>query len=447
MIENPFFHRGPIRDPAFFCNRKREVKRALGMLRRGQSVSIIGPRKIGKTSLLFYISRQEVMQQHGLDPSRYLLVYFNCEGLESLKQEEFYTLVLEEVAARAAQQGYTLDSPQRPVSYVEFKRVLRKAFGRKLKLALLLDEFELLSKNRNLGMELLSGLRAVATDLDAAYLTVSRRPLAAFTEHHSHFFNIFLPLKIGLFDTSESEDLIETSLANIGTTFPADVANGILELGGGHPFFLQVVGYWALELQATKGVPLRYQDLRILAQTVRSQVESHFEYYWNHLSSQEQYVLAALPFTQSEETYREQLEILTCSCLIVKENDGYRYFSPLFRDFVRRQKLDNLLQAGPFVLALSHERALLGEEPLSLSAKQFALLSYLVERQGQVVSNEELDRKVLWIPPEEQEKYEYVGSERLKALIRDLRKALGDEAKCIINKRGVGYMFQLSAED
>jgi DNA-binding winged helix-turn-helix (wHTH) protein len=452
MTENPFFHRGPIRDPAYFYNREREVNQILKMLDKGQSVSIVGPRKIGKTSLLLHVSQLEVMRQYGLDPARHLVVYFNCEGSGNLKPEEFYTLVLEQVVGRAAQHGYSFDSPEHPVSYLEFERILRQVFDQELKLTLLLDEFEVVSQNQNLGEEFLSGLRALVTKFDVAYLTVSRRPLATFTEHHSPFFNIFLQLKIGLFDESGSRNLIEKSLTEVGSIFPPEIVIGILELGGGHPFFLQVVGYWALELQATKGAPLESEDLSILAQTVRGQVEYHFGYYWRHLTSQEQYVLAALPLIQSEETYpkethREQLEALVCLCLVVEEDGQYRCFSPLFRDFVRRQKVENLLQAGPFVLALDHQYTLLQERSLSLSTRQFALLSYLMEHRGQVVSSEELDREVLSTSLEGQQEHEYLGDERLKSAIKGLRKALGDEADCIVNKRGVGYIFQLSAEE
>jgi DNA-binding winged helix-turn-helix (wHTH) protein len=299
-----------------------------------------------------------------------------------------------------------------------------------------------------LGEEFLSGLRALATKFDAAYLTVSQRPLATFTKyHHCPFFNIFLQLKIGLFDESESRDLIEGTLAGVEGIFPPDIVKGILELGGGHPFFLQVVGYWALELQATKGAPLESEDLRILAQTVRGQVESHFEYYWRHLDPREQYVLAALPLVQSEETYREQLEALACLCLIVKEDDQYRCFSPLFQDFVCRQKVNDILQAGPFVLAPLPQRAVLRGKPLSLSTKQFSLLSYLMEHQGQVVSNEELDWRVLSTSSEGEQEYEYLGDERLKSAIKGLRTALGDAADCIVNRRGVGYIFQPSKEE
>lgn len=448
MAENPFFHRGPIRDPAYFYNRKTKVKRALEMLGRGQSISITGPRKIGKTSLLLHISRPEVMQQHGLDPAHHLAVYFNCEVLGGVKLEEFYTLVLDEIASRASQQGYDLAIPERPISYLEFERALRKIFDQKLRVALLLDEFELLSSRRDLGEELLSGLRALAQKSYVAYVTVSQRLLAVFTEKdYSPFFNIFVPLKMGLFDGAESRELIEESLMKAGTSFPPDATDYVLELGGGHPFFLQVAGYWALELQATKGSPLESKDFHILAQTVRGQVESHFRYYWRHLNPQEQYVLAALPLTQSEETYREELEALACLCLIVKENEGYRYFSPLFREFVRRQTVKGLLQAGPFVLSTTQQRALLREESLPMSTRQFSLLSYLMEHQGQVVSIEELDREVMSTSSEEQQEYEYLGDARLKSAIRGLRKILGDEADCIVNKRGVGYMLQIRTEE
>jgi DNA-binding winged helix-turn-helix (wHTH) protein len=447
MIENPFFHHGPIRNPDYFYNRAKEVKRTLEMLSQGQSVSVIGPRKIGKTSLLFHISRAEVMRQHGLDPNYHLLVYFTCEGMGDLTLQEFYTLILEEVANRAAQYGYHLSIPERPVSYQEFERAIREAFDQKLRLVLLLDEFEQLSNNPNLGVDLLSGLRALATEFDIAYLTVSRRPLATFTEDHSPFFNIFLPLQLGLFNESESRELVERSLKKTDTKFPPKILDYILELGGGHPFFLQMVCYWALELQNTKKAPLESKDLHILVHTVRGQIESHFEYYWKHLTSPEQYVLAALPFTRNDRRYQEQLKALACLCLIVQEDNRYRYFSPLFRDFVRCQKVENLLQAAPFVLVLPHQQALRHEAPLPLSAKQFALLSYLMQRQGQVVSNRELDHEVMWASPEEQEKYEYLGDERLKSAIKGLRKALGSEADCIVNRRGVGYMFQPPVEE
>ena len=122
MTENPFFHRGPIRDPDYFYNRSKEVKRVLEMLGKGQSVSVIGPRKIGKTSLLFNISQPQVMRRHGLDLSHHLFVYFNCEGLSNLDREALYVLILEEIVEKAAQQGFNFVVPEHPDSHISFER-------------------------------------------------------------------------------------------------------------------------------------------------------------------------------------------------------------------------------------------------------------------------------------------------------------------------------------
>jgi predicted AAA+ superfamily ATPase len=62
--ENPYFHRGPIRKPEHFFGRSQEVTNALSLLKKNQSVSIVGPRRIGKTSFLLHLAR--VLARYGL---------------------------------------------------------------------------------------------------------------------------------------------------------------------------------------------------------------------------------------------------------------------------------------------------------------------------------------------------------------------------------------------
>jgi DNA-binding response OmpR family regulator len=80
------------------------------------------------------------------------------------------------------------------------------------------------------------------------------------------------------------------------------------------------------------------------------------------------------------------------------------------------------------------------EQLLSLSGSQHALFTYLMQRQGQVISSQELDREALSVPGEA---YEYLSDERLKSAIKGLRRALGDHASCIENRRGIGYVFRV----
>lgn len=446
MIDNPFFHRGPIRNPAYFYNRTTEVRQILKSLARGQSVSLTGSRKIGKTSLLFNLCRPEGMAQHGLDPARHLLVYFNCEGLESLGYEAFLALILDEIVHSLDRQDPGFEVPEGPISFREFRDAIRDITESGLKVTLLMDEFEFLDSNPPLCRSLFPGLRALATESLLVYVTVSRQELVECSIEYSPFFNVFVHLNLGLFGEQQSRALIEHSLAQAGAAFPAEILDLILAWGGRHPFFLQVVGYWALELQVTKGAPLQSKDLDILRQTVHAQVEPHFSYYWEHLSPEEQYVLAALPVAQMQETYRQQLVSLASLCLIVKTGEQYDYFSPLFRDFVRLQKVPDVLQEGPLALVRPLQLVLLDERELPLNARQFSLLSYLMERSNRVVSNEELDREVL-TSPDEREDYQYLSDSRLKSAIRDLRRGMEDHASWIVNRPGVGYMLQIERQE
>jgi two-component system phosphate regulon response regulator PhoB len=72
---------------------------------------------------------------------------------------------------------------------------------------------------------------------------------------------------------------------------------------------------------------------------------------------------------------------------------------------------------------------------LSLTSSQYVLLVHLVSKAGQVLSAEELEEAV-WGD-------EYIEDpERLKSVIKGLRRALGDEAAWLENVRGVGYVWR-----
>ena len=89
LRENPYFHRGPIKDHRYFYGRKAEVRRAFHLLRYGQCVSIVGPRRVGKTSLLFHICAPTTKQKFGLT-RQHLFVYVDGQVLGHLKQSPFY---------------------------------------------------------------------------------------------------------------------------------------------------------------------------------------------------------------------------------------------------------------------------------------------------------------------------------------------------------------------
>jgi len=67
MRHNPFTYGNPISDPHRFVGREREVGQIFGRLRNEEfeSSSLVGDRRIGKTSLLKYLADPGVREAHG----------------------------------------------------------------------------------------------------------------------------------------------------------------------------------------------------------------------------------------------------------------------------------------------------------------------------------------------------------------------------------------------
>src|SRR5712691_6851581 len=86
MIDNPFDFGNPISDPKHFFGRGREVDNVFSRLRNAGfgSSSIVGERRMGKTSLLNYLMHPNVRHSQRLDSDKYLFVY---EDLQKVNED------------------------------------------------------------------------------------------------------------------------------------------------------------------------------------------------------------------------------------------------------------------------------------------------------------------------------------------------------------------------
>ncbi len=442
-VSNPFFHRGPIHDRDYFFGREHETTQALSLLGNDQSISLVGQRRIGKSSFLFHLADPHIFTQHGLDPTQHLFVYLDCGSLSGLTPPDLYRVLLEEIGDALADAGNPTalnfeTEPTHPLTYRAFEQAFRHLTRQGRRLILLLDEFERLSRNPHLDPDFFSGLRALTARYSVAYVTASKQPLLELTYANasalsSPFFNIFASIRLGLFAEAEARNLLTTLAAGSGLTFSPPTLDLLLDLAGPQPLFLQIAGFHAFELVQTFEVSETSKVLFDSAELRRrflASVEEHFTYYWRSLSPNEQRVLATLPAARPGLA----LSNLERACLIIHRNDHYDYLSPAFRVFIQAQPIPGLLQAGPVAIDREQHQALLHGQPLLLTTTQYTLLMHLVERAGQVVTNEALEQ-ALWGET-------YVEDpERLKSVIKGLRQALGAEAARLENVRGVGYRF------
>src|SRR6185436_20764762 len=92
MPSNPYLNRVAIKDPAQFFGRAREVSKIFSRIgaSRPQSISVVGERRIGKSSLLNFINHPEVRRRF-LDPTEsYAFAFIDLQQKRRLTLTEFF---------------------------------------------------------------------------------------------------------------------------------------------------------------------------------------------------------------------------------------------------------------------------------------------------------------------------------------------------------------------
>lgn len=441
-FDNPFYHRGAIRRTEDFVGREADTAQILGLLRNGQSVSLIGPRRIGKSSLLMHLSLPAVRTALELDSPHAVFALLDCQELAGSPPEEVYEFLHSALAEAARGGGLTIaDSPE-PGTYRALDHVLQQIYEARATIVVLLDEFELLAANQHLTPYFFARLRGLTTKYGLAYLTASQRPLFDITASEeilsSPFFNIFVTVPLGLFDEAESRALLANRLAHSDLQFGEDLIDYLICLVGFHPFFLHIGGYHAFHLLASgqmtpDGDPDSDAPFSAIDGPIEMEADSHLGYLWQNLRPEDQHVLAIA------DGPAESLRQLEQQCLLQRSDQGYQYTSEILRRFVRRQDVPGLIQAGPFVIDEQRHQVWGYGQELSLTTSQFTILVRLCQQPNQVVRAEDLELAVwgdvLLDDPD-----------RLKTLIKRLRRAIAPFDNWVVSERGVGYALRPPAE-
>jgi class 3 adenylate cyclase len=336
--DNPYYHRGPIKETQYFFNRARETAQALQMIRNRQSVSVIGPRRIGKTSFLFHLLDVTVRKTYGLDPERYSFAYLDAQALGGVSEADILRAMLEELAFQNQLPG--IDIPP-SLDYHAFGRILRHWIKSGQQLVYLIDEFEYLGNNPNLETEFFSFLRSLTVRCDVAYVTASKASLLDIVDDSgklsSPFFNFFVPLQLGLFTEEAARYLIRDPAAAMGIIIPQVAEDDILALVGPHPFFLQIACFHAVELLEGDGYSFNEQTRAQWQETVQEELGPHYEYMISRLNEQERRTLVLLLDAGSVSIPHPILKLLERECLIERCGEAYSLISRSLAHFVRQR--------------------------------------------------------------------------------------------------------------
>lgn len=247
-MTNPFIFGNPVRGEAFF-GRKRELRRLVETISKGNSAALTSEPRLGKTSLLFRIQDPEL---YGEKANHLHFCYLDAQTLNGWTVTRFWQTVL--------QPFKTLESVHdayNSAALEGFGTFLLERFFMQLeeadeRLVILLDEFDLILEEPGLNKaEFYGGLRALATRFSSLSLILSSRQLVEelnrrtqeYSRLGSPYFNFFAETSLGVFSERESSEL----LALAQGLFSREDRLFLMRISGGYPYFLQSAAYYLWE--------------------------------------------------------------------------------------------------------------------------------------------------------------------------------------------------------
>ena len=285
LAENPYLNRTAIREDRDFFGRQRELTTIFSRIdaKEPQSVSIVGERRVGKSSLLRALLRRRTAYLNRSDEC--VFVYLDLQEKMHGDVSQFFAALLEEIALARQDHGIAESHP----TYENVRKLVAGLSRSRLKLVLLLDEFEAITLNRNFTIEFFSFLRSLPNNYLVSFIVTSARELQTFCHSKevagSPFFNIFHKLNLGCLTPEEAHDLIVRPSGGAGYSLEAHEPF-IHRMAGYFPFFLQMACCAFFEFH--QEYPEQHKpDQTVIGQRFYEEARNHFEYLWNHFTERE----------------------------------------------------------------------------------------------------------------------------------------------------------------
>lgn len=332
---NPYLNRAMIKNPDDFFGRAREVNRIFSRLDAEfpQSISVVGERRIGKSSLLNFIYQRRNRRQFMQNYHNAIFVFMDFQRGADMDVARFIDVLFgmfeyERHEARALDSGEkTLDT---------LRDVVEELSSKGKRIIVLMDEFDAITTNPNFDMQFFSFLRFLANNYKVAYVTSSMSDLQQMCHDKeiadSPFFNIFSNLPLRPFARDEAIELITIPSEHEGVPL-APHAEGILELSGLFPMFVQMACSNAFEdlLDKDSGEP----DFSEITRSFVDEAAPHFKFIWESMDENQRATMlqVAAGKTLDRKLHHVSEELARLGYLVDLDTRPAVFSAP-FRDFI-----------------------------------------------------------------------------------------------------------------
>lgn len=271
LPNNPFTNRAMIKKENEFVGRIRELDDIISRLRGGNSVSVVGERRIGKSSLLYHLFLTGNRRLGDLQKQEYKFIYLEMHDITTKTPELFIAYIIKNLGLDFKKE----DLKANPL--IVFTELLEKNKESGLKPILLVDEFDKIVELQHLfNDDFMETLRHICNNGFLTLVTSSRATLRDLTNQGkltSPFWNIFSTVNLGEFVVDEhlNEPAIFLTHFWTGELEPTEKEKTWLTFfPSKHPMKLQIISYWILQNRK-----LEYDDYT-LSLEIEKEIKSFF---------------------------------------------------------------------------------------------------------------------------------------------------------------------------
>ncbi|MBN2071198.1 MAG: protein kinase [Candidatus Krumholzibacteriota bacterium] len=331
---NPYLNRVMIKSPNDFFGREKEIRKIYSRLDapQPQSISVVGDRRIGKSSLLNHIhnrkNRKKFMQNY--DSS--IFVYLDFQNTVDNDVSKFIDLLFNVFSFETGDQTrYTA----RPKTLDQLKDVIEELHEEGKRIIIMMDEFELITRNENFEQDFFSFLRSLANTYRVAYVTSSREELQLMCHDKdisdSPFFNIFSNLPLRPFSREDADKLISIPSRREGVPLE-EYSERLLDMAGLFPFYLQIACSSLFEFIVDN--PSADPDWKEVLRVFTEEAQPHYNFIWERFDDPERGNLARIVQGKMiDKKFNYVTENLLRRGYLVEDGGGLRLCSSTFADF------------------------------------------------------------------------------------------------------------------
>jgi hypothetical protein len=375
--ENPFRYGALALDEAF-ADREEELSELAADIRNGQDIVVYGPRRYGKSSLVWRVSRDLIAK--GV-----LVAHVDLMTTPTKRQfaEKLARTIHEDVASRLErvreralqafrglriQPRITIDPEGTTVSFsfeaartpadidATLERLLELpgelGAERRRRVALVLDEFQEITEIDRRLPRLLRAVFQTQPEVAHVYLGSKRHLMRRiFSDANEPFWRSAKQIELGLIPVPRFREFVRERFASTGKRIEGAPLERLLDLTRGHPYATQELAYFVWEQLGTRKRVVGSDVELALEHLLRSE-HAHFSLVWEESSRDQRLLLLALaegpgrPYAAdvrgrhvlpAATNVQKALVALTRRELVAKQQDGTQaIIEPFLADWIAR---------------------------------------------------------------------------------------------------------------